>query len=154
VRAAHQGFVEGHGGAGRGRGRGEARQVGLMPWFRAPMSWFGLWHAPLARRSGVSVGGHDVFSARRRRQRGRRGFHLRGVVGGLTATARPSSAATARRSWTGAGATFPDGGVLASFSSRTIAAEGILGFSLGDLDGGGAGRNNKGCGSGLLKGQG
>jgi hypothetical protein len=75
-------------------------------------------------------------------------------VGGLTATARPSSAATARHSWTGAGATFPDGGVLASFSSRTIAAEGILGFSLGDLDGGGAGRNNKGCGSGLLKGQG
>jgi hypothetical protein len=47
-----------------------------------------------------------------------------------------------------------DDGVLASFSSRTIAAEGILGFSLGDLDGGGAGRNNKGCDSGLLKGQG
>jgi hypothetical protein len=44
--------------------------------------------------------------------------------------------------------------LLASFSSRTIAAEGILGFSLGDLDGGGAGRNNKGCDSGLLKGQG
>jgi hypothetical protein len=45
-----------------------------------------------------------------------------------------------------------DDGVLASFSSRTIAAEGILGFSLRDLDGGGAGRNNKGCAAlGFLK---
>jgi hypothetical protein len=53
-------------GARRGRGRGEAWQVGLMPWFRALMSWSGLWHAPLARRSGVGVGGRGVFSARRR----------------------------------------------------------------------------------------
>jgi hypothetical protein len=52
-------------GARRGRGGGEARQVGLMPWFRVLMSWSGLWHAPLARRSGVGVGGRGIISARR-----------------------------------------------------------------------------------------